>query len=206
MRIGIIDYGAGNLRSVQNALAACGAADVAVVSSPVELTDCAKIILPGVGAFPRAMERLSLAGFPEALHRHVRERGKLFLGICLGMQLLLDYSLELGRTAGLGWIPGSVRRFPEIPGLAVPHMGWNDTRPAVDAPLWTGIPQDADFYYVHSYYVDCAEPSDVLARCEYGVPFAAAVARGNVYGVQFHPEKSQTGGMRLLRNFVELPC
>lgn len=206
MKIGIIDYGAGNLRSVQNALAVCGAGDVAVISRPAEMEDCAKIILPGVGAFPKAMERLSQAGFPEALERQVRGRGKWFLGICLGMQLLLDYSLELGRTAGLGWIPGGVLRFPEIPGLAVPHMGWNDTRPAAESPLWKGIPEDADFYYVHSYFVDCAAPGDVLARCEYGLPFVSAVARENIFGVQFHPEKSQANGLQLLRNFVDLPC
>ena len=205
MRIGLIDYAAGNLRSVSNAFKALGARDLTLVSTPGELAACDKIVLPGVGAFPKAMRHLGESGLAEALDREVR-RGKLFLGICLGMQLAMDFSLELGRTEGFGWVRGGVTPFPRDMGLSVPHVGWNDVRRARTSALLADLPESTDFYFVHGFYVSCDDPGDVLLWCNYGMDFAAAIQKDNVMGTQFHPEKSQTHGLKLLENFMNMPC
>lgn len=200
--IAVIDYGASNLRSVMHALAHLNA-DAHVAQSPAQLADARAIILPGVGAFGAGMERLRAAGFEEPLQRRVAE-GAPLLGICLGMQFLFQVSEEMGTHTGLGLLPGRVVRFPEGNGLKVPHMGWNQLHPARQSPLLEGVPEGGYAYFVHSYYVAPADEGDVLARTDYGLRFTSVVARGHVYGVQFHPEKSQVVGLRILRNFVEM--
>jgi len=200
MRIGVIDYGMGNLKSVANALDMIGC-DHAVISDPGACAAYDKLILPGVGAFSEAVANLRSSGLGAALQDYVAH-GRPVLGICLGMQLLCTESHEDGLWPGLGWIDARVVRFPDLPGIKVPHMGWNALEPARPDPLLEGINAGADVYFVHSYYVDCANPADVLAYAEHGVRFAAVVRRGQVCGAQFHPEKSQQSGIRLLRNFV----
>ncbi len=200
--IAVIDYGASNLRSVMHALAHLNA-DAHVAQSPAQLADARAIILPGVGAFGAGMERLRAAGFEEPLRRRVAA-GTPLLGICLGMQFLFQVSEEMGTHTGLGLLPGRVVRFPEGNGLKVPHMGWNQLHLARQSPLLEGVPEGGYAYFVHSYYVAPADDGDVLARTDYGLRFTSVVAHGNVYGVQFHPEKSQAVGLRILRNFVEM--
>lgn len=202
--ITVIDYGAGNIGSVLNMIRKVGGK--AVVGRELETVRAAdKILLPGVGSFDNAVNRLSDLGLISALRERAGVGVPLF-GICLGMQLLSDASEE-GSLPGLGLIPGRVRRFRfegELTGLKVPHMGWNRVTPAKAHPLCSGLEQDARFYFVHSYYYDCAEPGDVLFRTSYGRDFPSGVQRGNVMGVQFHPEKSHRFGMQLLKNFIEL--
>lgn len=204
-RIAIVDYGMGNLRSVANALRVLGAEPV-VVAEPAELAAFDRLILPGVGAFGEAMANLTAGGMAEAVDAR-RHAGVPILGICLGMQLMCRGSEEDGPCAGLGWVNAEVRRFSAQPCLKVPHMGWDDIRRANAHPLVHGIADGSDYYFVHSYYVDCADPADVLLAGDYGVPFCAVFARGNVAGAQFHPEKSQQAGLRLLNNFLAwTPC
>jgi glutamine amidotransferase len=209
-RIGIVDYGMGNLRSVANALRMAGA-DPVIIGRPEELAACARLIVPGVGAFTQAMQHLTGSGMSAALEQ-VRQAGRPILGICLGMQLMCRSSQEDAPEntphPGLGWIDARVLRFPSNPGFKVPHMGWDDVRPAQTGhPLLDAISDGSDFYFVHSYYVDCAIPGDVLLKGDYGVPYCAAFAHANVAGVQFHPEKSQQVGLRLLKNFLAWnPC
>lgn len=198
--IAIVDYGMGNLRSVEKGIAKAGFAAV-VTREPEVVTGAAGVILPGVGAFADAMANLKSTGLLDALHR-VLSQGKPFLGICLGMQLLFEVSEEWGETPGLGYFKGRVRRLPG--GVKVPHMGWNEVEFAGPSPLFAGIPDRTHFYFVHSYYVDPAEKEIVLAETAYGVRFAAAVGRGKVFGVQFHPEKSSTWGLKILGNFGRL--
>ena len=200
--ITIVDYGIGNLGSVENmlrhlAIAAQRSGD------PDVIRDSDRLILPGVGAFDRGMRSLRERGLVSALEDAVRDRRRPVLGICLGMQLLMQNSEE-GREDGLGWIPGQVRRFrfPEDSRLKVPHMGWNTVSIRRPLPLVAGLPEEARFYFVHSYYVEPAEECDTLLTTRYGREFASGVARGNVYGVQFHPEKSHRFGMALLRAFA----
>lgn len=205
--IGIIDYGASNLHSVRNALDKLGVTDMRVLDDPQHVDAADKLILPGVGAFGAGMDRLRADGFEEPIKAQAAA-GVPLLGICLGMQFLFDESDEMGSHQGLGLLPGRVTRFPEG-GLKIPHMGWNQLHPpgqaaAFDAPLLAGIPSGGYAYFVHSYYVEPADDADVLARTDYGDLFASVVGRGNVYGVQFHPEKSQDVGLRILQNFVEL--
>ena len=198
--IAIVDYGMGNLRSVQKALELLGAE--AVVTDDPALLDAAQgVILPGVGAFGDAEKNLKTRQLAAPVLRQV-EKQKPLLGICLGMQLLFDESEEMGHHQGLGLLPGRVVRFPEGE-LKVPHIGWNQLHGARGAPL-EGIAPEAYAYFVHSYYVAAEEPSDVLATTEYGVDFASVVARGLIWGAQFHPEKSQEVGLRLLENFSRL--
>jgi glutamine amidotransferase len=203
-RIGVIDYGIGNLRSVLNAL---DEIDVPgeLVDRPEHLADYPYLILPGVGAFGDAMQTLSETGLGEALAERVKS-GTPILGICLGMQLICDQSDEDGHHVGLGFIPAVVRRFPDRQGLKVPHMGWNAIEWRREHPLATGVYNGSDVYFVHSYYVDCADKGDVLAETEHGEPFASAICRNNVMGFQFHPEKSQRPGLRLLANFAGGSC
>lgn len=198
--IAIIDYGMGNLRSVLKGFENVGCAAV-VVDDPEAVDRAAGIVLPGVGAFAGAMRSLRETGMAEAVYRAV-EAGKPFLGICLGQQLLFECSEEFGLTKGLGILPGTVRRLPQ--GLKVPHMGWNEIIIRRRVPLLDGIPGDARFYFVHSYCVDSADPDAVVAQTEYGVRFASIVGRENVFGIQFHPEKSSRMGLRILQNFGKL--
>lgn len=201
MTIAIIDYGAGNLRSVRNTLVHLGA-DVRTARTPDELAGARKIVLPGVGAFGRGIAALDAAGFVAPLKRAAAE-GVPLIGICLGMQFLFEQSDELGQHAGLGLLPGRVTRFPAA-GLKVPHIGWNQLHRRRDDPLLAGVQDGAYAYFVHSYYVDAGDPADVVAMTDYGISFASVVRRGNVCGIQPHPEKSQAVGQRILRNFLEM--
>ncbi len=199
-RIAVIDSGVANLRSVFNALKRLGATPH-IAQTPDELEDAAKIILPGVGAFGAGMARLREGDFIEPL-RNAAALGVPILGICLGMQMLFKRSSEMGDHEGIGLLEGEVVRFP-LHGPKVPHIGWNQLDHDETAPLLKGVPNGSYAYFVHSYYVQSA-PENILARTAYGVPFAAVVGRGNIYGVQFHPEKSHTTGLRILKNFLEL--
>ncbi len=203
----LLDYGIGNLRSVQKALEAVGA-PVRLSDRPADLAAAEKIILPGVGAFGDGMAGLRDRGLIAPL-REALAAGKPLLGICLGMQLLFSASEEAPETPGLGLLPGVVRRFPpglrEASGLAlkIPHTGWNQIWPQRPSPLLDGLRPGAYAYFNHGYYCQPADPADLLAETDYGLRFASVVARGSLYGVQFHPEKSQAVGLQMLRNFVE---
>ena len=197
--IGIIDYGAGNLMSVSNALRFLGF-DSCISADAQQLARCDRLILPGVGAFPAAMERLDAAGLTPFIRQQARS--KPLLGICLGMQLLLARGEEVRACEGLGLIDGRVRRIDTA--WKLPHIGWNQLEIRRPSPLLRGVPDRSFVYFVHSY---CAEPEreeDLLAVTDYGVPVAAIVARGHAYGCQFHPEKSGEAGLAILRNFGEL--
>jgi glutamine amidotransferase len=196
--IAIVDYGIGNLRSVQKAFEAIGA-DVRLITTPAELAGAEAIVLPGVGAFGDGMDNLRVAGFVEPL-RQAAQAGRPLLGICLGLQLLFDESEEMGRHIGLGLLPGRVRRFAGE--LKVPQIGWNQIHWRRPSPLNAGVTDGAYAYFVHSYYVEPANPADVIATTEYGVEYASIAGRDNIMGLQFHPEKSQDVGLRLLTNFV----
>ena len=202
VRVAVIDYGMGNIGSICKMLRHVGAEPV-VSSEPRQLRTADKLILPGVGHFDRAMDNLAAAGLVDELKDLVQGRGMPMLGICLGMQLL-GCSSEEGTRAGLGFVDARVHRFvpPSDLRLKVPHMGWSNLEIARSSSLLAGLDRDSRFYFVHSYYVDCANDSDVLARANYGQTFVAALERGNVRGVQFHPEKSQRFGIRLFQNFL----
>lgn len=201
--IGIVDYGMGNLHSVQNALEFLGAA-CRVTRDEQALLDCDKIVLPGVGSYRAAMRNIEGTGLREILDRCVNQQGKPLLGICLGMQLLAERGDEDGPSEGLGFVSGHVKRFSveEQARLAIPHTGFNAVTFSSAAALADGLGASADFYFVHSYRMECRDPADVIGWCDYGERFAAIVQRGNVLGTQFHPEKSQTNGLRLLANFI----
>lgn len=205
--IAVVDYGRGNLGSVEKAFARMGMPAV-VTQDPRVVADAEAVVLPGDGAFHDAMGSLQALGLLEPLRDALAEE-RPFLGICLGYQLLFTESEEFGHGKGLDVVPGSVRRFPR--GLKVPHMGWNEVEHAGDWVLFDGIPSGAHFYFVHSYYpeprtADCASGTGGLrqAWCDYGVRFAAAIEVGPVHATQFHPEKSQRAGLRLLENFAAL--
>ncbi|MCK9468794.1 MAG: imidazole glycerol phosphate synthase subunit HisH [Porticoccaceae bacterium] len=206
VRIAIIDYGMGNLHSVGKALEQVAPrADIVVASNLDEIADADRLIFPGVGAIRDCMGAIRRQGFDVAVKKAITE--KPVLGICVGMQALMSHSEENGGVDCLDIFPGTVRFFGnsmrEADGtrLKVPHMGWNRVHQTVDHPMWRGIEQDERFYFVHSYYVDAG--SDVTAAsCRYGVNFSAALARGNLFAVQFHPEKSHTAGLQVLKNFV----
>ncbi len=196
----LIDVGTGNLRSVQKALEYCGA-QVRVVTSPEGLVQAEKIVLPGVGAFGDFMHRLRTSGIDQALEQ-AWQAGIPILGICVGMQALFEVSEEMGVHRGLGWLPGRVVRFPHQEGLKVPHTGWNRLIPQRPDPLLAGLPPEAYTYFNHSYYCQAEDPGEVLTVTQHGPTFASMVRRDHLWGVQFHPEKSQAVGLRILRNFV----
>lgn len=197
----IVDYGMGNLRSVKNALVAAGG-EPSVSADPDVVRGAERLILPGVGAFGDAMENLRRGGMDDAI-RGAAEAGTPLLGLCLGLQLLFTNSEEFGNHQGLNLIPGSVRKF-EAPGLRVPHIGWNQLEDTRKSPLLEGVSNGSYFYFVHSFYVDPVDPADVICRTDYGRCFCSVAGRGKVFGAQFHPEKSQDNGKRLLRNFLAI--
>jgi glutamine amidotransferase len=205
--IAIIDYGMGNLRSVQKGFEKVGF-EAVVTSDPRVVLEAAKVVLPGVGAFRDCMRNLEQGGFVEPILKVIRD-GRPFLGICLGLQLLFTESEEFGLHKGLDIIPGRVTRFPEglTEGgqkLAVPHMGWNQISFKTPSPLFNGIKDSSDVYFVHSYYVTPDDISVVSTRTEYGIEFCSSIRRDNLVATQFHPEKSQATGLRMLRNFGEM--
>ena len=202
MRVAIVDYQAGNLRNVQKAVERLKhRADIARSGEALAAADA--IILPGVGAFAHGMENLARAGFVEALRHEVLEKGKPVLGICLGMHLLGTRGFEGGETPGLDLVRMSVQRFDAARcKVRLPHNGWNSVTTRPETKLFKGVPDEADFFFVHSYHVVCDDESMVAARCEYGYPFAAALEQENVFATQFHPEKSQRHGLRVLENFL----
>ena len=205
--VAVVDYGMGNLRSVAKAVERVAPGlTVAVTSDAATVRQAARVIFPGQGAMPDCMRELAGRGLREAVVEAARS--KPFLGICIGLQMLFERSDE-GGVAGLGLLPGQVRRFPDEKmtdaagvRLKVPHMGWNQVRQTLPHALWEGIAQDARFYFVHSYFPEPANRDIVAAEAVYGVPFTCACARGNIFAVQFHPEKSQAAGLQLLANFV----
>jgi glutamine amidotransferase len=197
-RVAILDYGMGNLRSVEKALEHVGVT-AKVTSEAGEVRAADGVILPGVGAFPRAMERVRELGLDELIFER-RDAGVPILGICLGLQLLFESSSELGGESGLAMLPGSVEAL-EAPGLKVPHIGWSPVRWERESRLAEGIPSETPFYFVHSFAPRPGD-SELLGSAEYGTRFACAAERDNVFGVQFHPEKSSAAGLRLLSNFA----
>lgn len=206
LRIAIIDYGMGNLHSVAKALESVASrAEVVVTDDAAEIAEADRVVFPGVGAIRDCMAEIVNRGFDRAVRKAVDE--KPVLGVCVGMQALMGHSEENGGVDCLGILPGNVRFFGEdmhdAEGrrLKVPHMGWNQVNQSIDHPMWRDIDQDERFYFVHSYYVDA--PSELVAgTCDYGRPFAAALAVDNLFAVQFHPEKSHAAGLQLLKNFV----
>lgn len=204
MNIAIIDYGMANLRSVQKALEQVGhGADI--TADPNRLGRYDRIVLPGVGAFKDAVATLRSAGFVEPIRRHI-DAGRPFLGICLGLEMLFDSSDEDGPHQGLGIIPGRCTRFDVDAtfGLKVPHMGWNALDFARYCPLYRGLADNCNVYFVHSYFVQPADWSVVASTTDYGRPFVSSIARDNIFATQFHPEKSQKVGLTILKNFAEI--
>ncbi|MDO5350673.1 MAG: imidazole glycerol phosphate synthase subunit HisH [Lachnospiraceae bacterium] len=201
--IAIIDYDAGNLRSVEKALISLGE-EPAVSRNPETILKADKVILPGVGSFGDAMGRLHQYGLADVIHQVV-EKGTPFLGICLGLQLLFESSEESEGVEGLGVLPGKILRIPDCPGLKIPHMGWNSLSITPGARLFQGIEDGAYVYFVHSYYLKAADESMVSASTEYSTHIHASVERGNVFACQFHPEKSSDVGLKILKNFIALP-
>lgn len=200
--VAIIDYDAGNIKSVENAVRFLGH-EVTVTSKAEEILCADHIILPGVGAFGDAMKRLSGAGLEETIRKAV-DREIPFLGICLGLQLIFEESEESPGVKGLGLLPGRIRRIPEGDGRKVPQIGWNDLSFPRSSRLFAGIPEGSYVYFVHSYYLEAGDPADVAARTEYGVSIDAAVEHGKLFACQFHPEKSERIGMQILENFLKL--
>ena len=207
--VALIDYGSGNLRSAEKALARAAVERgtghrVIVTADPAVVAEAERIVLPGVGAFADCMAGLkALPGMVDALTDAVVTRAVPFLGICVGMQLMASVGREFGDHPGLGWIAGEVVRLtPSDPALKIPHMGWNELAFTRPHPLFAGLEPGAHAYFVHSYVIRPADPADTLATADYGAPFAAAVGRGNIAGTQFHPEKSQAVGLAILGNFL----
>jgi len=202
LKIAVVDYGMGNLRSVSKAVEhVAPQAEVSVTADPDEILHADKVVVPGQGAMPDCMRQLAASGAREAVIEATRT--KPFLGLCIGLQMLFERGEE-GDTPGLGLLPGSVPRFSgeRMKDLSIPHMGWNEVFQSRPHPLWAGIPDRSRFYFVHSYYPAPRDAALTAATCVYGAPFTCAVARDNIFAVQFHPEKSQSAGLQLLSNFV----
>lgn len=199
MTIAIIDYGVGNLRSVEKAFTSQGISAV-VTNDEETLRTAGKLVLPGVGAFAACMDGLRSRGF-DKLVIEAAAAGKPILGLCVGLQMMFDEGHEFGVHRGLGLMPGRVVKFPE--GLHIPHIGWNQVHFKQNHPVFQNLPDHSFFYFVHSYYVESADESCILGETEYGIRYASICGRGSIVGVQFHPEKSQTTGLKLLRNFAE---
>lgn len=205
MSVLIVDYGMGNLPSVKRALEECGS-PVFISDDPKSVEQASKIILPGVGSFALAMQNISERGWFDALTKSV-QLGMPFLGICLGMQLLADQGEEHGESKGLGFIPGNIRHLQKaenIGDLRIPHVGWNEIEQQKNDPLLAQIDSGTDFYFVHSYYFAVNDPAHVLATTPYGTDFPSIVRKDNVWGTQFHPEKSSLAGFQLIRNFLSI--
>lgn len=200
--IAIIDYDAGNLKSVEKALISLGESPVVTRDKEI-LLSADKVILPGVGAFGEAMDKLHQYELVEVIQK-VAENGTPLLGICLGLQLFFESSQESEGVKGLGLLPGRILRFPNTLGLKVPHMGWNSLKIKPEGRLFKGIDSGAYVYFVHSYYLEAKRQSDVAATAEYGLTFGASVERDNLFACQFHPEKSSDTGLKILKNFIEL--
>jgi imidazole glycerol-phosphate synthase subunit HisH len=199
LRIAVVDYGMGNLRSVSKAIEhVAPQAEVHVTADPQRILSSDRVVVPGQGAMRDCMRQLGESGAREAVIRAARE--KPFLGICIGLQMLFEHGEE-GDTPGLGLLPGDVPRF-QLNGLKIPHMGWNEVAQQRSHPLWAGIADGSRFYFVHSYYPAPRDPALTAGTALYGRPFTCAVARDNIFAVQFHPEKSQSAGLQLLSNFV----
>jgi imidazole glycerol-phosphate synthase subunit HisH len=204
MSIAIVDYGMANLRSVQKAFAQIGAS-AEIISRPEQIDACEKIVLPGVGAFKDAIATLRERNLSDAIVRHI-QRGRSFLGICLGLQLLVDVGFEDGEHKGLGIIAGQCVRFDvdQTLGLKVPHMGWNQLIPKNPSPLTRDLPVGCNVYFVHGYHVVPTDPGVIATVTDYGRPFVSSICRENIMATQFHPEKSQKIGLRILSNFARL--
>jgi len=203
--IAIIDYGVGNIRAFANIYKQLNV-PIKVVQNFTDLNDVTKLILPGVGAFDHAMTQLNQSGMREALDDLVMNKNIPVIGICVGMQMLAKSSDE-GTLPGLGWIDASVKKFDESKILYtthLPHMGWNDVKPIKENPILTGLEVDAKFYFLHSYYFQCNDNENTVASTNYGIEFTCVVNRNNIYGVQFHPEKSHQYGIQLLNNFAKI--
>jgi glutamine amidotransferase len=198
----VVDYGVGNLSSVANMVRKAGG-EVHVSSDPVDVLRADKLLLPGVGRFDHGMKMLNASGLRDAIDRFALELRRPVLGICLGAQILGKGSEE-GDLPGLGWINMTCRKLPAMPAIRVPHMGWNQIMRKKPSPLLDQMSDDARFYFVHSYHMECAHTEDVLATAVHGIEFTCAVQRGNIMGTQFHPEKSLRHGLALMRSFVEL--
>ena len=201
--VAVVDYGMGNLRSVAKAIEhVAPQAHIRVTADPVVVAAADRVVVPGQGAMPDCMRELEARGLRDAVIRAAAE--KPFIGICIGLQMLFEHSEE-GDVPGLAIFPGRVRRFPPAvaaQGLKVPHMGWNEVVQVAPHPLWEGIADASRFYFVHSYYVEPATPDAIAGSTVYGLPFTSAVARANIFAIQFHPEKSAQAGLRLLANFM----
>lgn len=205
-RVAVIDYGMGNLHSVESALQHAGSCEVVVTDDPAIVAAADRVVFPGVGAIGDCMTEIKRLGF-DRLIGEVVASGKPLLGICVGMQAMMEGSEESGGTQCLGLFEGVVQRFPggvdeQGNTLKIPHMGWNTVRQSIDHPLWQGIEDNTRFYFVHSYCVTPTRPEVQAGGCEYGLPFAAAIARDNIFATQFHPEKSHVAGLQLLTNFL----
>jgi glutamine amidotransferase len=203
-KVAIVDYEMGNIDSVARAVEECGG--VALVTDAAgDFAEAGNIILPGVGSFGEGMRQLRKKGLDEILSEQVLNENIPLLGICLGMQLLAEKGFEGGETAGLGWISGQVERLrPDSPDTKIPHVGWNEVDFFKDSPIFEGIPSGKDFYFVHSYHMVCRSDDNVIATTPYCGGFTSAVCKENILGVQFHPEKSQRFGLRLISNFLGL--
>ena len=200
----IVDYGMGNIHSVSKALEYVTNEEVVISANPEDLIKASRIVLPGVGAFGEGIASLKNGGWMGVLKKAVLQEKKPFFGICLGMQMLAEESLEHGRYSGLGWIKGNVTRFmPTAPELKIPHVGWNDVQFKKNNPLLQGVREKADFYFVHSFHLTNTEPEIIAATCDYGYPFVAAIKKDNIFATQFHPEKSQQQGLQILKNFCQ---
>ena len=199
--IAIIDYGMGNKYSVYNALNYIGE-DAVITNKENEIKDADRLILPGVGAFGSAMENLAKTGLLDVLNEEVLVKGKPFLGICLGMQMVAETGTEKGLFKGLGWVEGEVKKLePDHPSLNLPHVGWNDIIIQRENPLFKGLKKELAFYFVHSYAFKAGKEENIAAQCDYGGLFTAAVQKNNIFATQFHPEKSQKNGLVILENF-----